>query len=151
MAGKRQFGSIRKLPSGKYQARYPDAVGQLIPAPTTFATKADAGRYLDQIRTDQDRGAWIDPRAGHLTLTEYAWGWLALRPDLRPRTQELYEDFLRLHILPTLGAVELGTCRRLGSGLGTPRSSPPASQVGRPWRRPTGCSARSCGRRSRTS
>lgn len=109
MGGKRQFGSIRKLPSGKYQARYPDAVGQLIPAPTTFDTKADAGRYLDQIRTDQDRGAWIDPRAGHITLREYAWGWLALRPDLRPQSQELYEGFLRLHILPTLGDVELGS------------------------------------------
>lgn len=109
MGGKRQFGTIRKLPSGRYQARYPDAIGQLIPAPTTFTTKVDAGRYLDRIRTDQDRGAWIDPRAGHMTLSDYAWGWLALRPDLRPRTQELYEGYLRLHILPTLGDFELGS------------------------------------------
>ncbi len=109
MTSRRQFGNIRKMPSGRYQARYRDAAGQLIAAPSTFATKADAGRFLDQIRTDQDRGAWIDPRAGQITLEEYAWGWLALRPDLRPRTQELYEGFLRLHILPTLGQVEVGS------------------------------------------
>lgn len=109
MSGRRQFGNIRKLQSGRYQARYRDASGQLIGAPDTFATKADAGRFLDQIRTDQDRGAWIDPRAGQVTLTEYAWGWPELRPDLRPRTQELYEGYLRLHILPTFGDVELGS------------------------------------------
>lgn len=109
VGGRRQFGNIRRLRSGRYQARYRDASGQLIAAPMTFVTKADAGRFLDQIRTDQDRGAWIDPRAGQITLEEYAWGWLALRPDLRPRTQELYEGFLRLHILPTLGPVELGS------------------------------------------
>ncbi|QYG91171.1 site-specific integrase [Iamia sp. SCSIO 61187] len=109
MGSRRQFGNIRKMPSGRYQARYRDGAGQLIAAPSTFATKADAGRFLDQIRTDQDRGAWIDPRAGQVTLEEYAWGWLALRPDLRPRTQELYEGFLRLHILPTLGPIELGS------------------------------------------
>ncbi len=109
MAGKRQFGSIRRLPSGRYQARYPDASGQLLPAPLTFAAKADAGRFLDEVRTDQDRGVWIDPRAGQVTLADYAWSWLELRPDLRPRTVELYEGYLRLHILPILGDVELGS------------------------------------------
>jgi len=44
-----------------------------------------------------------------MTMSDYAWGWLALRPELRPRTQELYEGYLRLHILPTLGEVELGS------------------------------------------
>lgn len=29
------------------------------------------------------------------------------RPQLRPRTRELYEGLLRLHILPVLGGVEL--------------------------------------------
>lgn len=47
-----------------------------------------------------------------MTLGEYAPAWLASRltsrgEPLRPRVQELYEGYLRLHILPTLGAVPL--------------------------------------------
>ncbi|MET0902284.1 MAG: site-specific integrase [Acidimicrobiales bacterium] len=53
-----------------------------------------------------DRGRWIDPTAGRVPLDTYARTWLRDRP-LRPRTRELYEGLLRLHILPTLGAVEL--------------------------------------------
>ena len=36
-------------------------------------------------------------------LADYADAWLADRPELRPRTKELYRSLLRLHILPTLG------------------------------------------------
>jgi integrase len=109
MAGRRQFGTVRRLSSGRWQARYPDSAGRLIAAPATFRTRADAGRYLDQVRTDRSRGAWVDPRAGRLTLSEYGDHWLRQRPDLRPRTTELYEGLLRLHILPDLGDVPLAT------------------------------------------
>ncbi len=105
-AGRRQFGSIRKLPSGRWQARYSGPDGQPVRAPSTFATKGDAGRWLDGIRTDMDRGRWIDPTAGRVPLDTFAATWLRDRP-LRPRTRELYEGLLRLHILPTLGAIEL--------------------------------------------
>ncbi len=36
MASKRHFGRIRKLPSGRYQARYPGPDGVDRPAPHTF-------------------------------------------------------------------------------------------------------------------
>ena len=39
------------------------------------------------MRADLERGTWIDPDAGRITLSEYAWSWLAERPDLRPRTR----------------------------------------------------------------
>ena len=38
----RSFGSIRKLPSGRWQARYRGPDGLLRSAPHTFARKADA-------------------------------------------------------------------------------------------------------------
>jgi hypothetical protein len=53
------------------------------------------------------------PTWGRVTLEEYAWQWLAERTNLRPRTRELYESELRLHILPALGPPEL---RHLTSG-----------------------------------
>ena len=40
--GKRGFGSIRKLPSGRYQARYTGPDGGEHKAPKTFAEKIDA-------------------------------------------------------------------------------------------------------------
>jgi hypothetical protein len=42
MSGKRQFGTVRKLPSGRWQARYRDESGQMFSAPSTFPTKTDA-------------------------------------------------------------------------------------------------------------
>ena len=42
-----QFGAIRRLPSGRYQARYRDpGAGGLVAAPLTFERKADAARWL---------------------------------------------------------------------------------------------------------
>ena len=100
------WGSVRKLPSGRYQARY-RVDGKLVGAPSTFRTKRDAEAYLSTVRADMERGTWVNPAAGRVTLREYSTRWLEQRPDLRPRTVELYESELRLHILPVLGAVEV--------------------------------------------
>jgi len=88
----------------------------------TFGTKADADRAAALAVADQTRGAWVDPDRGRRTVADYAWAWLAERPKLRPRTRELYEGLLRLHVLPSLGRVELRklspvVVRRWYSGL----------------------------------
>lgn len=77
-------------------------------APTTFRTKRDAQDYLAATRADVSRGHWIDPRAGRITLADYASAWLDQRVNLRPRTKELYAGILRRHIFPTLGHIEIG-------------------------------------------
>ena len=41
MTGKRRFGRVRRLPSGRYQARYRGPAGLDRPAPGTFATKTE--------------------------------------------------------------------------------------------------------------
>ena len=74
--GRRRFGAIRRLPSGRYQVRYRTADGRYVTAPTTFDTKADAGRYLSKIETDMLRGEWADPRLGRTTFGEWADRWL---------------------------------------------------------------------------
>ena len=62
-----QFGSVRKLPSGRFQARYIDAAGARITArtiddkPLTFATEKQARIYLIHLQSDLERG--IDPYA----------------------------------------------------------------------------------------
>lgn len=107
-AGRRQFGSIRKLPSGRWQARYRSPDGGQVRAPSTFATKGEAGRWLDAVRADIGRVLWVDPVAGRVPLDVYANSWLRDRP-LRPLTRELYESLLSLHIKPVLGVLELGS------------------------------------------
>jgi integrase len=104
VTGRRQFGSIRKLPSGRYQARYVDPSGQR--QGDTFERKADANRYLSNAQAEIDQGRWIDRRRGEVTLRVYSADWMAHR-QLKPRTRELYEGLLRLHILPGLGNVKL--------------------------------------------
>ncbi len=47
--GKRHFGNVRQLPSGRWQARYTGANEVVHKAPETFANRADAQAWLDQI------------------------------------------------------------------------------------------------------
>jgi len=101
MSSRRHFGTVRKRPSGRWQAVYWYEGG--LHSAGTFATKADALARLSTIEADFRRGAWIDPSAGQVTLKKYANEWITRRPDLAVRTRELYEDLLRIHILPTLG------------------------------------------------
>ena len=55
-----KFGSLRKLPSGRWQARYTDhTTGRMISAPDTFRTKSvvddlDRGGQLVGIDPDDD-------------------------------------------------------------------------------------------------
>lgn len=108
MAGRRTSGSVRQRSSGRWQARVRDPLTGRMVGLGTFERKADADRSLTLAMSDQARGSWVDPARGRLLLGDYATSWLADRPQLRPRTRELYQGFLRLHILPALGPVELG-------------------------------------------
>ena len=62
---KRHFGSVRRLPSGHYQASYWHD-GLRLTAPQTFATKGDALAHLSSIETDLRRGTWVNPDNGSL-------------------------------------------------------------------------------------
>jgi integrase len=110
-ARRADFGAIRKLPSGRWQVRYRDRSGRMLPAPTTFATRGDASRWLAATRADLDRGAYFDPSAGEETLAAYTAEWLERRRvrgrPLAPRTAALYRWQLDKHVLPTLGHLPL--------------------------------------------
>jgi hypothetical protein len=98
--------SVRKLASGRWQASY-WWEGSRYAAPSTFPLRGGATRWLSGVEADLARGAWVDPRAGQVTLADYSRQWLAARTDLRPRTRELYTSLLRLHIRPALGSFRI--------------------------------------------
>lgn len=103
---KRHLGSVRRLPSGRYQASYwHEGLRQI--AEQTFVTKGDAFAHLSSIETDLRRGTWLDPSAGKVTLGACGTRWLESRTDLRPVTREKYRHMLEHHVLPVLGEVEL--------------------------------------------
>ena len=99
--------NVRNLANGKrvYDVRMRDPQGRQYKK--TFRTRKEAEAFESTQQADRGRGGWVDPRRGKVSLAEYSSSWIALRPDLRPRTRELYESLLRLHILPTLGKYEL--------------------------------------------
>jgi len=95
--------SIRRKSSGRYEARYRDSRNRS--RGKTFATRKEAKRFLDKVGTEIADGTYRDPALGKISFEEYATWWLANRPELRPRTVELYQSLLRRHLLPTLGHV----------------------------------------------
>jgi integrase len=107
MATRRRFGRVRKLPSGRWQARYSLPDGREVAAPDTFNTKTGAERWLSSIETDLSRGQWVDPARGQGTLSAYAEQWMLARPDLKVRTRELYAWLLEKYLVPQLGHVPL--------------------------------------------
>jgi excisionase family DNA binding protein len=108
--GRRRFGNVRKLPSGRYRARYlgPDGIERK--APHTFETERQAGQWLIVMESEIIKGAWSPPEAGEVELGEYAPRWIAER-KLAPRTRELYEDLFRLWISPHLAHLTLDSIK----------------------------------------
>lgn len=128
-AGKRSFGSLRRLPSKRWQVRFTGPDGVEHRAPTTFTAKVDAEGWLTDRRREIEAGTWSPsgPAAATFrTLASYAESWLAAR-TLKPRTKAHYRALLDRRVLPDLGplAVKALSPDRIrdwhtGMGAGTP-------------------------------
>lgn len=103
---RRRFGAIRRLPSGRYQARYPGPDGIMRPAPETFETIGDADDWLAEKQTEVRNGDWRDPEAGAVNLKVYADKWVEDR-ELGALTGDLYRWLLDSRILPTFEGDDL--------------------------------------------
>lgn len=98
---------VRKTATGdpRYNVRYrgPDRKVRN----KTFRTKKEAERFEREMLTARDRGTWIDPNLGRMTVEKWAAEWQRTNVHLRHKSTSNYEANLRLHILPDLGAYEL--------------------------------------------
>src|SRR5215469_4145676 len=103
--GHRRFGNVRKLPSGRFQIRYPGPDGRTRTGPETYERKSDADKALVIVEAQMASSSWTDPERGKIRLGDYASVWIAERSGLRPRTMDLYRWLLRKHIEPYLGEV----------------------------------------------
>lgn len=89
----------------RYRARYRDPLGRL--TSKSFTRKADAERFVREMEVDLDRGAWLDPRAGEMTLAEWVDEFLALARRLSPTTLQTYRRDLNKYVLPRFGAYRI--------------------------------------------
>ncbi len=100
---RRTFGNVRRLPSGRVQARY--RVGlEWVNAPETFATTRAADDWLAGVQVELSKGTWRDPRhAADVTVEQLVEDYIAARvadPDrpLSPDTASTYRASLRRRI-----------------------------------------------------
>jgi integrase len=110
MGRRRQWGSVRRLPSGRYQARLPDGVA----APETFSTKSEAGRWLSLAEADLVRGTFVHPSlAAGVTVAEWLDEWISAHSvHKRATTMVRDQSAIRRHLIPALGNVQLTKLRQ---------------------------------------
>jgi integrase len=87
-----------------------------------FKTKAEARAARDEMRRDVRKGVFVEP--SRQTLERFLVDdWLpAVRGSLEPSTWASYDRYLRLHVIPRIGAIPLqaldpGTLNKLYSAL----------------------------------
>lgn len=92
----------------RWRVRYTDDTG----GSTTrfFRQKPDAERFDAAVRTDVDRGVYIDPSEGRQTVRTFGEHWRAVQLH-RGSTAELIERTFRRHITPALGHLPIGQVR----------------------------------------
>ena len=123
MAERRDFGSIRKLPSGRYQASFIGPDLKRYNAPVTFEVRDLAVVYLHNEKKNIDEAAsnnarWMSPaeRADaarrkaepRVRFGEYGARWIDERRNskgepLRALTQKDYRQVLASYLVPTFG------------------------------------------------
>lgn len=114
MGARRGFGTLRRLPSKRWQASYigPDLARHTPGNRITFDAEIDGEAWLAAERRLITEGTWVPPSERRrtkavVTVGDYAAGWLRRRQraesPLKPRTREHYERLLERFILPTFG------------------------------------------------
>lgn len=102
------MSSIKKRDNGKWRARYRDEAGK--EHARHFDRKTDAQLWIDQVTAAVVRGDYVDPKAGKVTVKDYATTWERIQVA-STGTKRITDNALRLHILPELGAHPISVVR----------------------------------------
>jgi integrase len=99
---RRQFGTLRQLPSGRWQASYIGPDGQRHYAPTSFRTERDGATWLTRVEADLSSGKWRDESLGRQLFRDYAEAYLDENPGVGERWAETCRRNMRLHMADLL-------------------------------------------------
>lgn len=107
MGKRKSFGTVERLNSGRYRARYTHPLtGERFSAPSTYTNKADANLWLNSQELIIQRGTWRDVRVLQDTVESYGVNWINQR-GLKKGTREDYLAVWILHVTPYLGQIRL--------------------------------------------
>jgi integrase len=117
MAAKRRTkgaGSVRRMASGRYQARIIGPDGQRHSAQHTFETKMDAVAWLNsKEQTLRNGGDWEDPKklraTGSLTLNRFFYEWIDDQDHIRETTSDHYKYMWRSKIFGSVGELSIAS------------------------------------------
>jgi integrase len=96
--------SVKRRPSGRWQARWRDATGRQ--RAKDFDRKIDAAAHEAKMRATTADGTYVDT-ASKLTVRDWADQWLAGARNLGAGGRETYRRDLDRYILPTIGDMGL--------------------------------------------
>ena len=91
--GSRRYDVIYRDPNGRQRKK-------------TYRLKSDADAFSATVEADKLRGAFIDPKAGRVTVEDYAASWLAAQ-TFDPSTHEAVAQRFGKHVYPVLGHHQL--------------------------------------------
>jgi integrase len=97
----RRGENIKQLPNGRWQASYRKLDGR--ETAKTFDRLLDARRWRREGLAAKDRGEYVDPRLGRVTVREFGEEWRTSQLHHRERSRRLVESTLRLHVYPYIG------------------------------------------------
>ncbi len=95
---------VYRSSSGRYEINFRDSDGRLRwqTVPGSFEeAKAARAALVGRVK----KGERVAPTKQR--FAEYAVAWLAAQQNIRPRTREVYEGAIRLHLNPVLGRLKL--------------------------------------------
>lgn len=98
-------GHIRKLDSGRWQARFPRGRG--LYRTRSFDRKIDATKWLDAQNVARDRGHWTDPKAASERFETVSESWVKSRRNVSAVTRARDESVIRNLVLPYFADMEL--------------------------------------------
>src|SRR6266511_2670613 len=102
----RHGANIKQTSGGRWQASYRKPDGKEVSK--TFDRRVDAARWRREGLAARDRGTYVDPKAGRVTVREYGERWRAAQLHHRPTTRREVETVLRLYVYPHIGALPIG-------------------------------------------
>lgn len=99
------MASVAKRPDGRWRARYRDDSGR--EHAKHFDRRIDAERWVTESQSKVNRGEWVDPVLGRLTVAEWSVTWLASKQSLKPTARRSYAEVYTNLVEPRWGAVAL--------------------------------------------
>ena len=103
---KRTFGTVRQLPSGRFQALY-FYNGQYHKAPMTYRTKSEANAWLAVQAGTIAQGTWSPVSNDPMTVAELAAQWLNSNPLKQESSRDRDRSIVENHIKPSLGQLNI--------------------------------------------